>query len=223
MSRDRRPGLRAGFVSQLEQRLERLEGRVRELEQGAGHAAQTLDSEMHAANPEQNNLTPAVLAAQEDTFQKEPAEVIPEPGPQPGPESEMRLEAMEPPAVFDPLSYTTMCDLCAIWFRDYHPWFPILHQPSLDEALTHPSQLQASEHYLVIQAIVAVTLQHYQGLSVTPEQRRHSSGAIRDAVVIDAIKMTSLQSVQALLILSTLDYGEGRTSQCWNLLGLCKR
>ncbi|KIW57960.1 hypothetical protein PV05_02514 [Exophiala xenobiotica] len=40
---------------------------------------------------------------------------------------------------------------------------------------------------------------------------------------MDAMKQVSLQSVQALLVLSNLDYGGGQAHQFWNLMALCKR
>lgn len=40
---------------------------------------------------------------------------------------------------------------------------------------------------------------------------------------MDAMKQISLQAVQALLILSNIDYGEGKVHEFWNLVALCKR
>ncbi|KAI9736206.1 MAG: hypothetical protein M1834_001091 [Cirrosporium novae-zelandiae] len=129
----------------------------------------------------------------------------------------------EDPVVFDPLSSTVISELCGAWFKVYHPWFPILHQPSMREALETSPNIEYSSRYLVIKAIVAVTIHHCQSCPSTAEQRQQWSATLRNTVVMESMSQVSLQSVQALLILSNLDYGEGNTSRFWNLLALCKR
>lgn len=124
---------------------------------------------------------------------------------------------------FDPLSYPVLSELCAIWFKKYHPWFPILHQPSLTASLQHLESSKTSDQYLVIKAICAVTLVHYESPLVSMDERNQWSDSLRDAICSQALKQVSLQSIQALLILSNLDYGEGRFEQFWNLIALCKR
>lgn len=124
---------------------------------------------------------------------------------------------------FDPLSYPVLSELCAIWFNKYHPWFPILHQPSLTTSLQHLRSSQASNQYLVVKAICAVTLVHYDSPLVSMEERTQWSDSSREEICYQALKQVSLQSLQALLILSNLDYGEGRFEQFWNLIALCKR
>lgn len=125
--------------------------------------------------------------------------------------------------VFNPLSPSVVNELCNTWFEKYHPWFPILHQPSLLEALQACRVIETSTHQLVIKAIVAVTVPYCRSLPSTPTQRQHWSETLRDKVVMDAMKQVSLQAVQALLILSNLDYGGGQVHQFWNLVALCKR
>jgi hypothetical protein len=125
--------------------------------------------------------------------------------------------------VFNPLSPTVLNELCNTWFEKYHPWFPILHQPSLFEALQTYPAIETSTHQLVLKAIVAVTVLYCSSAPSTPSQRQQWSESLRDRVVMDAMKQVSLQSVQALLILSNLDYGGGQVHQFWNLVALCKR
>lgn len=124
---------------------------------------------------------------------------------------------------FDPLSYPVLSELCSIWFKKYHPWFPILHQPSLTTSLQHLESLESSNQYLVIKAICAVTLVHYESPLVSIDERKQWSNSLCDAICCQALKQVSLQCLQALLILSNLDYGEGRFEQFWNLIALCKR
>lgn len=123
----------------------------------------------------------------------------------------------------NPLSPIIVNELCGIWFERYHPWFPILHQPSLWETLQTSDNLDKSSSYIVVSAIVAVTIAHSQLLSTTPGERLRWSAALRDKVIIEAIGKLSLQSIQALLILSNLEYGAGKPNKFWNLIALCKR
>lgn len=128
-----------------------------------------------------------------------------------------------PAAQFDPLSFPVLSELCAIWFKKYHPWFPILHQPSLTASLQHLKSSESSDQYLVVKSICAVTLVHFESPLVSADELKHWSNGLRDAICCQALKQVSLQSLQALLILSNLEYGEGRFEQFWNLIALCKR
>jgi hypothetical protein len=40
------------------------------------------------------------------------------------------MPVLSPRGKFDPLSINVAIELCTAWFERYHPWFPILHQPS---------------------------------------------------------------------------------------------
>jgi hypothetical protein len=40
---------------------------------------------------------------------------------------------------------------------------------------------------------------------------------------MEALGSLSLQSLQALLIITILDYGAGKLSEFWNLVATCKR
>jgi hypothetical protein len=125
--------------------------------------------------------------------------------------------------IINPLSPPMVNKLCDEWFHRYHPWFPILHKPSLFEALRTTPNVEASSHGLPIKAIVAVTITHCQTYPASAEERQQWSTHLRDKVVMEAMSQLSLQSIQALLILSNLDYGLGKSSQFWNLIALCKR
>lgn len=139
------------------------------------------------------------------------------------PHSSPSTHLYNPPAAqFDPLSYPVLSELCSIWFKRYHPWFPILHQPSLTASLQNLENSPSSQ-LLAVKAICAVTLTHYESPLVSAEERRQWSDSLRDTVYCQAMQQMSLQSVQALLIVSNLEYGEGRFEQFWNLLALCKR
>ena len=55
------------------------------------------------------------------------------------------------------------------------------------------------------------------------EQREQLSSNFRGQVIMEALGNLSLQSLQALLIITILDYGAGKLSEFWNLVATCKR
>jgi hypothetical protein len=106
----------------------------------------------------------------------------------------------------------------------YHSWFPILHQPSLLEVLQTSPFLPNTVQYIVFRAIAAVTITHsYPSDSLTNNQRHTLSNELRGQVIMEAIGQLSLQSLQAILILSIREYGSGRLAEFWNLVALAKR
>lgn len=76
---------------------------------------------------------------------------------------------------------------------------------------------------LIVQAIVATTLQHSEASGATSDRRNQWQEQLADATVIDCLKQPSLRSVQALLILSIVQYGNGGTLQSWNYLAIASR
>jgi hypothetical protein len=230
----RRPGLRAGYVSQLELRLVDLEKRVRDLERrddGQEHGHLDPHASSHSRLPPQlqgETDPPPNVPDPQDTpmFTGGDEESGPYQHQQqatPSATPEVGNDAMSPE--LDPLSSLVINELCGVWFDTYHPWFPILHQPSLFEALQHSrDNLETSSHWLIIKAIVAVTLCHSQSFSGGFADRREWSENLRERVVIEAMSgVYTLQSIQALLILSNLDYGSGKSHKFWYLIALCKR
>ncbi|KAF1952717.1 hypothetical protein CC80DRAFT_479097 [Byssothecium circinans] len=198
-----KPGLRAGYVSELEERLAKLEKEV-----------QLLKADRSPPTPAVDINSVANSSSTDQSIQDAPANVA-----HINPRS-----ARCSPSDFDPLSATILDELCAAWFEKYHPWFPILHQPSLLEVLQTSPILTSTVHHIVFKAIAAVTIPHsYHSDSLTNDQRRTLSDDLRSQVVMEAIGQLSLQSLQAVLILTIRDYGGGRLSEFWNLIALAKR
>jgi hypothetical protein len=77
---------------------------------------------------------------------------------------------------------------------------------------------------MVFKATIAVTMPHWcLSNTLTREQRFDLSKQFRNEVNSQSIGSLSLQSLQALLIITTIDYGAGKLSEFWNLVALCKR
>lgn len=123
----------------------------------------------------------------------------------------------------DPLAYPVVRELCKVWFQRYHRWFPILHQSTFMQVLESPQLARVSDHWLVVQAIIASTITHSQLLTSGSMEREQSQSQLVSSVTISCMSTPSVQSVQALLILSVLHYGEGRLLQSWNILAMARR
>lgn len=123
------------------------------------------------------------------------------------------------------LSQLTLRGLCDTWFERYHPWFPILHRLSLLETLDNSmDSVSASPLYIVFKAISAVTLPCWALTNTLNQaQREQLSSHLRGQVIMEALGSLSLQSLQALLIITILDYGAGKLSEFWNVVATCKR
>jgi len=140
------------------------------------------------------------------------------------PRSQSDRGEIGPEANFTTLPPATLYELCQIWFGKYHPWFPILHKLSILGTLQDDAPLSDSPHSIVIKAIVAITLPHWCSSNpLSQEERKKLSDVLREEVILQAIGNLSLQSLQAVLIVTNLDYGAGKLSEFWNLVALCKR
>ncbi|KAF2271170.1 hypothetical protein CC78DRAFT_13213 [Lojkania enalia] len=196
-----KPGLRAGYVSELEERLAKVEKEIQLLK--ADRTAPPIDIPSEAASSPPSHSPRGAPHSLSNV----------------SPHS-MRCSSFD----LDPLSVANLKELCAAWFDRYHAWFPILHQPSLLEVLDTAPILESTIYYSVFKAIAAVTMTHSHQMDIlTYEQRRQWSEDLRRQVLIEAIDQLSLQSLQAVLILSIKDYGAGCLSEFWNLIALAKR
>lgn len=118
-----------------------------------------------------------------------------------------------------------LAELLDTWFTDYYRWIPILHKPLLMDTVQNFHPLQKSPLYIVFKAIIAVTVTdtHRTRLSLSDHDRQRLVLSLRSQVIMEAVESLSLQSLQALLIITILDYGGGKFSDCWNLVAICKR
>lgn len=111
-------------------------------------------------------------------------------------------------------------EIRSVWYRKYHPWFPILHETSFERA---SNAGQDSPQRLVYEAIVCILSCDARGLLQQREPPNEASRRMRDAVVQRAMQVNSLRSIQALLIVSIYYYTEANLTMFWNLLAVCKR
>lgn len=111
---------------------------------------------------------------------------------------------------------------CHVWFEKYHPWFPLLHQQTLLQCLEDSIDVASTGRPLVLQAIAAATLGSVDGVNVTPKSPDQGT-ALKNATILAALNTPCLDSIQALLVLSMLQYGNGCTAEAGNLLAMCRK
>ncbi|KAJ5098886.1 hypothetical protein N7532_005887 [Penicillium argentinense] len=205
-ARDHRPGLRAGYVSQLEKRVEDLE---RKMEKVVGR----LSEEPSHTQTETNNVSSTIR--EPPTLDFGNAETLRTPQ-----SNAVRMETDPSPLVaspqdllIEPLRY----ELQMVWLQRYHPWFPILHHTSVSQAFSEATSTQC----LLRKAIEAVTIWDIPG--ITWEQKQISSTTLRQEVISSAMESLNLRCIQALLILSILFWGEGKWLPYSNLTAMCQR
>ncbi|KAK2803481.1 hypothetical protein FQN50_006992 [Emmonsiellopsis sp. PD_5] len=209
-------GLRAGYVSQLEQRIADLEQEFRLFKHQIPQADQQIETEAPRQHLE-GNLQPLTVSLQDDASSWQTAASTGEQG---GSHQDFQRAA----GYDTGLTSAMLAEFCTIWFEKYHPWFPILHQPTVSEYCQQLQQGSSSDIPLTLKAMAAVILPVYcPHPSVDPTQWKKRSEWVRDEVTLAAIHNLSLESLQALLIISIAEFGDGRLSEYWNLIALCKR
>jgi Fungal specific transcription factor domain len=122
------------------------------------------------------------------------------------------------------LSPAMMTTLCEVWFKEYQPWCPILdrHQvaASLQNVSSHPNQGMD----ITLKALLCLTVSHSSpAISLGYDGRSRLSQHLRSEVILEAMRMSRNQSLQALLIIVIYHYGYGNLAEAWNLLSICKR
>jgi hypothetical protein len=137
------------------------------------------------------------------------------------------IETAPLPAVrdlFDPLAPHVLSPVCAIWFEQFHDWFPILHRMSFERFVDSSQPVRELSQKLVFEALVVVTLPYASVerdlLNGEPVELCLS---LRAEVLTKAMGTLNLSSLQAVLILTIGDYTAGNMSDFWNLTAIAKR
>jgi hypothetical protein len=112
---------------------------------------------------------------------------------------------------------------CRVWFEKYHPWFPLLHQQTLLQCLDDSSDIASTGRPLVLQAIVAATLESTESVNATPNNPHNQGTELKNVTVLAALNAPCLDSIQALLVLSMVQYGNGCITEAGNLLAMCRK
>lgn len=118
------------------------------------------------------------------------------------------------------LRKSDLAQSCNLWFEEYHTWFPLMHQQTLAQCLEEYTNISDTGRPLVLQAITVAAL----GSTSRPQEGTESlKSELKNATVLEALNSSCLDSIQALLVLSMLQYGNGHLTEAGNLLAMCRK
>ncbi|ERF76963.1 hypothetical protein EPUS_02675 [Endocarpon pusillum Z07020] len=122
------------------------------------------------------------------------------------------------------LSPAMISNLCEVWFKEYQPWCPILDRHQVVASLQNASSQPGTGMDINLKALLCLTVSHSSpAISLGYDGRRRLSRHLRSEVILEAMRSSRSQSLQALLIIVIYHYGYGNLSEAWNLLSVCKR
>ncbi|KAL9618712.1 MAG: hypothetical protein Q9160_006591 [Pyrenula sp. 1 TL-2023] len=229
----RRHGLRAGYVSELERRIDTLEQEVSQFKsgslQGPSHPS-AIDTLLAAASSNEISVGPLAL----DTLDHVPAEIStevvihnsPEQPQSPryhGPALGVAFAVSDQPQVEeDFLTPASLSTWVQAWFMEYHTCIPILRKEDVLLSLDNMAPAAPMDD-IVLKSIVAITVSHArQVIALGYEGRRSLGNRLRQEVIMEAMSKTSLKALQALCIILVFDYGYGRINEFWSLMAIAK-
>jgi hypothetical protein len=112
---------------------------------------------------------------------------------------------------------------CDLWFGEHHTWFPLMHQQTLTRCLEGLTNLADTGRPLVLQAITAATIESSNRSEMVQEDLRALRIKLKESTILAALNSPSLDLIQALLVLSMLQYGNGCLTEAGNLLAVCRK
>lgn len=121
-----------------------------------------------------------------------------------------------------PHSYFSI--LVDLWFKEDHPWLPILDHDHIQQSLT---ELQYPVEYIpdiVLRAVMALKIAYSsQAISLGYKGRERLSQHLRAGVLTEAMATPSLNSIRALFIIAMLDFGSDNIPSTFNIMSMCRR
>ena len=121
------------------------------------------------------------------------------------------------------LCESNLLQSCHSWFEEYHAWFPLMHQQTLLRCLEGFTTISDTGRPLVFQAITTATLESTSGQDLIAEDAKALRNNLKDNTILAALNSPSLDSIQALLVLSMLQYGNSCLTEAGNLLAMCRK
>ena len=209
-------GLRAGYVSELESRIDHLE------------------SELHSLKHERPTTVPAGFTPSSGvnhiSIDSSPTS-FPNASITPSswastPAKRRRFNPESDAAITDlmTLPHTYLYTLADLWFKETQPWSPILSQEHIQTALEAlPTPVDYIED-IELRALLALEIAYStQAIILGYHGRRRLSQHLRAQVLTEAMSNVSISSLRALIIIAFLDYGDDNIPSVMSLLSVCRR
>ncbi|KIW13910.1 hypothetical protein PV08_06691 [Exophiala spinifera] len=245
-TRPKKRGLRAGYVSELETRIESLEKQLASIKQqeqqqqqqrppslefaAAAMPASTptltptsIQVSLATPTPDLTHMTPTsagATAAPQPPFAS-PAVSIPS-----SVRHQLYKHSDSDAAVADlsTFPHEYMHTLVDLWFKESQPWVPILSRNYIQAALEDLPHPLTYIPDVVLKAVIALQVNYSsQAICLGYHGRYRLSQHLRSEVINEAFSKPSLTSLQALLIIAILDYGSDNIPSTFSLLSVCRR
>ncbi|OAL39127.1 hypothetical protein AYO20_01445 [Fonsecaea nubica] len=224
VTKTKKRGLRAGYVTQLENRLDTLEQEVEKFKH-----ERTTSSTTATPHP---SFSPALAAA--TTSSTQPVDISP---PQHSIPNTPSVAHVEPPrssstqaesdaaaADLATLTHAYLRTLADSWFKETQPWYPILSRQQIQNSLDDLPLPLTHIDDVVLKAVIALQIAYSShAICLGYNGRYRLSQYLRSQVVNEAFSKASLKSLQALLIIAILDYGSDNLPSTFSLLAVCRR
>jgi hypothetical protein len=98
-----------------------------------------------------------------------------------------------------------------------------MHQQTLTRCLEGFTNLAGTGRPLVLQAITAATIESSSRSEMVQEDVKDLRIKLKESAILAALNSPCLDSIQALLVLSMLQYGNGCMTEAGNLLAMCRK
>ncbi|OJD28585.1 hypothetical protein ACJ73_00026 [Blastomyces percursus] len=116
----------------------------------------------------------------------------------------------------------TLYTIVDLYFKHVNPWCPILDRKATLDRLFGSSVCNEADRVL-LQAIVRTTLRFYKDPSLTPKWREQYHTTSKHKILLYAFEHTSIDAIQALMILALNVLGKSYGPQSWTLLSMIVR
>ena len=118
--------------------------------------------------------------------------------------------------------YDLLYALVDLFFKHINTWCPILHRKTTLDTLFGPSTLRETDRIL-LHAIVATTMRYSTDARLTEHRRQHYHQVSKQRVLLYGMENSSVQSLQALVILALDLCGSSNGPPGWNIMALITR
>ena len=192
-------GLRAGYVSELESRIEALEYQIHKTRQQP-----TAEHENIEGLPIQiNSLTTSGRYPAPHNFLSETNAAV---------KDMMSL----------PLSYYHT--LAAAWFKEDQHWAPILEYDEVQRSLQALPDPVDHVDDVVLRALLSLKVAYSsQAICLGYHGRRRLSLHLRSQALSEAMANPSINSIKAMFIIAVLDAGSDELTSTMNIMSMCRR
>ncbi|KAH8425145.1 Zn(II)2Cys6 transcription factor [Aspergillus melleus] len=215
-----KPGMKAGALDNLHRRLDGLE---RSIER---HQAklESLEAEEPYQDSDSNvNAILSSLATSLQSLSKRSTRRIVTRDDTGGPAKRRRInDDTDPNQAFTAISVPPLPEETIInatiesYFHHVHPWIPIIHEARFRRRLDDDDERDKLR--LVIHAVFLAASRYSE-----TQPDAVSQEDVRDWIVAQAMKQSSVEALQALVIIAYNDIGNGRTAHAWPLVGCLSR